>query len=84
MQPDITAKVLKARIHRKAQKLKHRIVQRSKHNYVHMYHLVQIAPESTKLVRVQANFAKNSELLFIEKNLATSGGPEEIYGCSDT
>ena len=35
-------------------------------------------------MRVQANFAKNSELLFIEKNLAMSGGPEDVYGCSDT
>ena len=84
VQPDITAKVLKARIHRKTQKLKRRIVRQSKDNYVRTNHLVQIGPESTKLVRVQANFAKNSELLFIEKNLATSGGPEEIYGCGDT
>ena len=82
--PDITAKALKARIHRKSQKLKRRSTKRSTDNHVRTNHVVLIGPESTKLVRVQANFAKNSELLFIEKNLAMSGGPEDVYGCSDT
>ena len=40
--------------------------------------------ETSKLVKVQANFCKKSDLLFVEKNLVTSGGAEDIYGCADT
>ena len=81
---DIIAKALKARVHRKSQKLKRQSVQRSTDNRVRLENTVQIAPESTKLVKVWANFINNSEFLFVEKELATIGSPEDIYGCSDT
>lgn len=81
---DITAKALKARVHRKSQKLKHRSVQRSMDNHVCLENTVEIAPKSTKLVKVWANFVNNSEFIFIEKELAMIGSQEDIYGCSDT
>ena len=82
--PDITAKVLRAKSHRKSQKLTSRSARRLTDNYIQTTCPVQIAPETTKLIRVQANFAKDSELLLLEKSLATSGGPEDVFGCGDT
>lgn len=81
---NITAKALKARVHRKSQKLKRWSIQQSTDNHVRSENTVHIAPESTKLVKVRANFVNNSEFLFVEKELATIGSPEDIYGCSDT
>ena len=83
-QPNITSKVLKAKMHRKSQKAKRQLTQRSKDNHVRAAFSVSIGPESTKLVKIQANFANSSEHLFVEKRLATSGGPEDIHGCADT
>ena len=37
-----------------------------------------------RLVKVRANFATNSNQLFVEKKLTTNGNPEDIYGCADT
>ena len=82
--PDITSKVLKAKAHRKSQKAKRRLTQRLKDNSVRTISSVSIAPESMKLVEVQANFADNSDRLIVEKRLTTNGGPEDIYGCADT
>ena len=82
--PNITSKVLKAKIHRKSQKTKRRSAQRLKDDLVRIASPVSIAPESTKLVRVQASFKEDSDTLIVEKKLATNGGPEDIYGCADT
>ena len=82
--PNLTSKVIKAKNHRKAQKMKCRLSQRSKDSFVRAAGPIQIPPESTKLVRIQANFAENSNSLFVEKMLATSNGPEDLYGCADT
>ena len=84
VRPGITSKVLKAKAHRKSQKLKRRFNYRSRETHVRTTCSVQIAPESTRLVKVQANFATDSDTMFIEKNLATNGGPEDVYGCADT
>lgn len=84
VRPDITSKILKAKRHRKSQKLKRRSNRRSGDKHVRLVNPVQIAPETTKLVRVQANFAENSDILFVEKELITSGGAEDVYGCADT
>ena len=53
-------------------------------DYIWASSLVSIAPKSTKLVKVWANFTENTDHLFVEKRLATSGRPEEIYGCTHT
>ena len=82
--PNITSKTLKAKIHRKSQKAKRRLTQRLKDDHVRTTSYICLAPESTRLVKVQANFANNSDHLFVEKQLATSGGPEDMYGCADT
>ena len=81
---DLTSRVLKAKAHRKSQKLKRRSNRRSKENYVRAANPVQIAPASTRLVKIQANFTTNSDLMFIEKKLVTNGDSEDVYGCADT
>ena len=84
VRPNITSRVLKAKMHWKSQKAKRRINQWLKDDCVHAVSSVSIAPESTKLIKVQANFTQNSNHLFIEKRLATNSRPENIYGCADT
>ena len=83
VRPNITTRIQKARIHRKSQKMKRQAKQRSKDNYVRTVSSVNIAPESTRLIEVRANFDQDSSHLFIEKRLTTNGGPEDIYGCAD-
>ena len=84
VRPNITSKVLKAKVHRKSQKAKRRLAQRLKSDLIRTTSPVSIAPESTKLVKVQASFREGRDALLVEKRLATNGGPEEVYGCADT
>lgn len=60
------------------------MAQRLKSDLIRTTSPVSIAPESTKLVKVQASFREGRDALLVEKRLATNGGPEEVYGCTDT
>ena len=81
---DIASKVRTAKFHRKSQKLKRRWSRRLEDDHVRVISSVSIEPESVRLVKVRANFATNSNQLFVEKKLTTNGNPEDIYGCADT
>ena len=82
--PNTTTKILKAKAHRKSQKGKRRLNERLKDDLIRTTSPVSIMPESTKLIRVQANFVGERNRLIVEKRLATNGGPEDVYGCADT
>ena len=82
--PDFSTRINKAKAHRKSQKLKCRSHHRTKENYIRAASPTQIAPGSTRLVKIQANFVSNSDMIFVEKKLVTNGDPEDIYGCADT
>lgn len=81
---EIASKSLKAKVHRKSQKLKRRATHRTKDEYVRASSQILINAESTKLVPVLANFGTNCNCLFVERKLATNGGPEDVYGCADS
>ena len=83
VQPDIVSKVNKAKVHRKSQKAKRRLSERLEDDHIRAASSVVIGPESVKLVKVHANFATNSDYLFVEKKLATNGSAEDVYGCAD-
>ena len=83
IQHDNTSKMLKGKLHQKSQKIKRRTNWRSKDDHVRAALSVQIAPESMRLVKVQANFGKGEGHLLMEKKLMTTGEPESVYGCAN-
>ena len=84
VRPDFASRVLRAKSHRKSQKARRRFIQRSTEDFVRAVCSVQVAPESTRLVRVHGNFSDNSDVLFVEKRLETKDGLEGVHGCADT
>ena len=65
VRPDFSTRIIKAKAHRKSQKLKHWSHHRMKENYIRAASLAQVAPGSTRLVKIQANFTSNSDMIFV-------------------
>ena len=74
--PDFASRVLRAKSHRKSQKVRQHFIQISTEDFVCAVCSVQITPESTRLVQVHGNFSDNSDDLFVEKRLEMKGGLE--------
>ncbi|KAK7059402.1 hypothetical protein R3P38DRAFT_3522434 [Favolaschia claudopus] len=71
-------------VHRRNQKLKRRAHQRQRNAEVWATERTVIAPESSKIVPVGANFPKNQDSLFVERKIASNGNEDDFYGAADT
>ena len=68
--PEVISRVLKAKIHRKNQKGRRMSNRRLLDDSIQVDSSVSIAPESTRLVKVRANFTTDSNHLFCRKEIS--------------
>lgn len=80
----VTGRALKARSHRRNQRIKHRQEMRSRNNEVRAAERVVIPPASSKKVRVNTSFPQYKAVLFVERRLLYVNSPDQAYGAPDT